>query len=324
MNSKVTVAVPILNPGRDLASLLTAVTAQQWKGEVEVLVCDSGSTDGSVQLARNLGAKVIEIDPARFSHGGTRNLLMEHSTGEYVAFLTQDSWPANELWLDRLVGGFAAAADVGLAFGPYRPRPAASPMVARELTEWFERFAPGGQLSVDRLADDEIAIPTRALLGRRGFFTDANGCVARSAWTEVPFRPISYAEDHALAHDMLRAGYAKVFVPDAAVIHSHEYTNWGWLQRSFDEARALHELYGWRPPLDTRTVAVDVWGMVGADWRWAGSRSGGSTRSLESVHLLARSTLHHLVRSIGTLLGARADRLSPAVIRFLSREGRAR
>ena len=57
-------------------------------------------------------------------------------------------------------------------------------------------------------------IPARALLGRRGFFTDANGCVAKAAWESVPFRPIGYAEDHMLAHDMLRA--------DDAVLHRQE------------------------------------------------------------------------------------------------------
>ena len=43
---------------------------------------------------------------------------------------------------------------------------------------------------------------------------------------------------------MLRAGYAKVYVPDAAVIHSHEYSPGEWLRRSFDEARAVAEVYG--------------------------------------------------------------------------------
>ena len=57
-------------------------------------------------------------------------------------------------------------------------------------------------------------LPALELVGRRGFFTDANACVARAAWERVPFREVAYAEDRVLAIDMLRAGYAKVFVPD--------------------------------------------------------------------------------------------------------------
>ncbi|HWF35185.1 MAG TPA: hypothetical protein VG295_07425, partial [Solirubrobacteraceae bacterium] len=156
----------------------------------------------------------------------------------------------------------------------------------------------------------ERDIPARALLGARGFFTDANGCVARSAWESVPFRPVPYAEDHVLAHDMLRAGYAKVYAPDAAVIHSHEYTGWGWLRRSFDEARALREVYGFVEPV----APLKVWGLVGADWRYA--RGAGHA----SGAVLARSTLYHSLRVTGALLGSRADRLPAVLVRHLSLE----
>jgi GT2 family glycosyltransferase len=253
-----TVAIPVRDGAPWLDETLAAVRAQQLPHPVELLVCDSGSRDGSVAVARGHGAEVIEIEPEHFSHGGTRNLLMERSAGAYVAFLTQDAEPADELWLARMLDGFALADDVALVFGPYRPREGASPMVARELHAWFAGFAPDGCPRLDRLEPAERAIPARALLGRRGFFTDANGCVARAAWESVGFRPVPYAEDHVLAHDMLRAGYAKVYVPDAAVIHSHEYSAFDWLRRSFDEARALRQVYGFVEPLEARRTALKV------------------------------------------------------------------
>ena len=70
-----------------------------------------------------------------------------------------------------------------------------------------------------------------------------------------------------LALDMLRAGYAKAYVPDAAVIHSHEYRV-EWLRRSFDEARALQEIYGFSSRSDIGASRSALWGQVGADWRW--------------------------------------------------------
>jgi glycosyltransferase involved in cell wall biosynthesis len=332
----VTVAIPVRDGGAGLARTLAAVRAQRLERAVELLVCDSGSRDGSVAVARRYGAEVIEIAPTSFSHGGTRNLLMERASGDHVAFLTQDAMPADELWLARLLEGFAVAEDVGLVFGPYRARADASPMVARELTEWFDGFLDGaGRRRVDRLGAGERDVPVLALLGPRGFFTDANGCVARTAWESVPFRPVPYAEDHVLAHDMLRAGYAKVYVPDAAVIHSHEYSRWGWLRRSFDESRALREVYGFVEPLGVRRTALKVWGLVGADWRFArggggasggggGSAAGGSGGGAppRPVALLARSTTYHVARVTGAVLGSRADRLPRAVARRLSLEGR--
>jgi rhamnosyltransferase len=312
-----TVAIPVRDGGAVFEQTLAAVRAQRVERALELLVCDSGSRDGSVAVARRFGAEVIEIAPERFSHGGTRNLLMESASGDHVAFLTQDAAPGDELWLARLLEGFALADDVGLVFGPYRPHADASPMVARELTEWFHGFSPDGRPRVDRLEPAERDLPARALLGPRGFFTDANGCVARAAWESVPFRPVPYAEDHVLAHDMLRAGYAKVYVPDAAVIHSHEYSGWGWLRRSFDEARALREVYGFVEPLAVTRTPLKVWGLVGADWRFA--RGGAQP---PPAALLARSTTYHAARVTGAVLGSRADRLAPAVARRLSLEGR--
>ena len=324
MTEFVSVAIPVLNGGAILEQTLAAVRAQRVDAPVELVVCDSGSRDRSVALARGFDAEVIEIAPAEFSHGGTRNLLMERSRGSHVAFLTQDAVPADERWLARLLEGFSLATDVGLVFGPYLPRPDASAMVARELTQWFRTFAPDGRPRIDRLDPGDRDTDVRALLGARGFFTDANGCVARTAWEQAPFRPVSYAEDHVLAVDMLRAGFAKVYLPDAAVIHSHEYSTWNRLRRSFDEARSLHDVYGFAEPLEAKRTVLKIWGTIGGDRRWALEGRPGGLAARGELALLTRSTLHHVARTTGAVLGARAERLPSRLVRRLSLEGRAR
>jgi rhamnosyltransferase len=287
---------------------------------VDHLDCHSGSRDGTIAVARSYGAEVIEIAPASFSHGATRNLLMQRSGGDHVAFLTQDSAPADDRWLARLLDGFGLGDDVALTYGPYRPRPDASPMVARELTEWFRSFSPDGSSRIDRLEPSERAVPARALLGPRAYFTDANGCIARAAWDQVPFREVPYAEDHVLALDMMRAGYAKAFLPDAAVIHSHDYSAWQWLRRSFDEGRALRGVYGFAEPGDPRRALLKVWGLVGADWRW--SQAHG--RRSPPLSAVARSLGFHAARTAGSVLGGRAERLPDSLVRRLSLERRGR
>ncbi|MGI8904287.1 MAG: glycosyltransferase family 2 protein [Solirubrobacteraceae bacterium] len=317
----VTVAIPVRDGAQVLEATLAAVRSQRLMpgASLELLVCDSGSRDGSVGIARRFGAEVIEIAPESFSHGATRNLLMARASGAHVAFLTQDAVPAGEHWLMRLLEGFSFADDVALVFGPYRPRSGASPMVARELTGWFDSFSPPLTPRIDRLESTERGLGARALLGPLGFFTDANGAIARAAWKCVPFRPVAYAEDHVLAHDMLRAGYAKVYHPEAAVIHSHDYSSWDWVRRSFDEARALQEVYGFREPLQARRLALQIYGRVGADWRWAQEHEHAACRT---PLLLARSTAHHVLRSAGAVLGARAGRLPEALVHALSLEKR--
>jgi glycosyltransferase involved in cell wall biosynthesis len=253
----VSVALPVLNGGQRFREVLAAVRAQRIDAEVDVVVIDSGSADGSRQAARDAGARVEEIAPSAFSHGATRNRLMTLARGDVVAFLTQDAVPAGDGWLAALVRGFALGADIALACGPQRARPDASPMARRELDAFFARFGDGPRL--DRLGDGPLA------LGPASFFSSVNGAVARWAWERVPFRPVSYAEDHFLAADMLRAGLAKAYVPDAAVVHSHDYPGLGGLRRTFDDFRALSEVHGLREPLSPRFLAARVRSDVAAE-----------------------------------------------------------
>ncbi|HEX5853728.1 MAG TPA: glycosyltransferase [Solirubrobacteraceae bacterium] len=315
---EVSVAIPVLNGGELFAGVLRALASQTV--EHELLVCDSGSSDGSVELAREHGARVLEIPAESFSHGGTRNLLMDAARGAHVALLTQDSEPAEEHWLKRLLESFDAAGDVALAYGPYRARAHAPAPVRIELERWFASLAPDGATHVERLAAHERSLPAVELVGRRGFFSDANACVSRVAWERVPFREVPYAEDRVLAIDMLRAGYAKAFVPAAATIHSHDYTAAQQLRRSFDEWRGLREVYGWREPVSPAHLLSQLRGELSRTRAELIERGEPSSRRRGPLAAVAR---HHVVSRTGALLGSRADLLPARARRMLSLEGRA-
>lgn len=321
----VTVAIPARDGGQALERTLQAVAQQTVQHEL--LVCDSGSSDGSVALARSHGARVLEIEPRSFSHGGTRNLLMREAQGERVALLTQDAEPADERWLEHLLGGFELAEDVGIVYGPYLARPDAAPAVRWELERWFASLAPDGRPRIDRLGERELpsgalehGLPALALIGGRGFFTDANACIARVAWERAPFREVPYAEDRVLAIDMLRAGYAKVFIPEAAVLHSHDYTAVQELRRCFDEWRGLREVYGWREPASPAYLARRLRGALG---QARGELIRESASPARRRATLAAAGRHHVVRLAGALLGSRAGLLPSSIRRRLSLEGRA-
>ena len=113
-------------------------------------------------IARDAGAELIEIAPEEFGHGRTRNLGARAHRGELIAFLTQDATPAATGWLARLSRGASTLAErVGAAFGPHLPRPDTSPMIARELTEFFAGFAPtAARASIDPGDPGRASSPT--------------------------------------------------------------------------------------------------------------------------------------------------------------------
>jgi glycosyltransferase involved in cell wall biosynthesis len=299
----ISVALPVLNGGPLLDEVLTAVRAQRLAGEeVEVVVVDSGSSDGSLSVAQRHRAQVISIPRSEFSHGGTRNLLMERTRGTHVAFLTQDSTPAGPDWLASLLRGFGRADRVGLVYGPYRPRPDAPHWIRRELAEFF-----GSSPSVQRG------------LATMPFYTDANGCVLREAWEQAPYRDVSYAEDHMLARDMLSAGWAIAYEPDAPVIHSHAYAPTEQFGRLFDEFRALREVHGHVEQAGLRYTPGTVRRQVAADRAFLRAE-GVDGPELDRATL--ESLRFYAIRAAASTLGTRADHLPARLRAALSRDGR--
>jgi glycosyltransferase involved in cell wall biosynthesis/GT2 family glycosyltransferase len=295
----VSVVIPVKDGGPLLARVLDAVRAQ---GELELIVIDSGSRDGSVELARGAADELIEIPPEEFGHGRTRNLGAERSSGELICFLTQDAVPEPG-WLGAYREAFALDPRVGAAFGPHLPHPGTSPMIARELTEFFAGFAPDGQPAVHRAGD-------------LTFLSNVNACYARDCWAELRFPDIPYSEDQAFGRAMLEAGWVKVFHPDAAVRHAHDYRPVEFIRRYFDEYRGLREASGHVEPLNPRAVVREVRG----DARWL-REQGHPAR--ERARWLARSVMHHSGRRAGSALGSRAERLPGWLQRAVSLEGRS-
>ena len=319
MAAAVTVAVPVFNGARYLDEVLAAVRAQRVDREVEILVVDSGSTDGSRSIASRHGARVLEIPKAEFSHGGTRNRMMELSEGEHVAFLTQDATPAHDRWLASLLAGFEAAGDVALVFGPHEARPDASHMIKCEMERHFATFGDGG-IDVQRLGRSAAEISQyRRFPGRWTFFSDVNGCVAKWAWRQVPYREVPYAEDQLLGREMIEAGFAKAYHPDARVLHSHDYPPAQFLRRYFDEFRSLREVLDHVEVAHPVRTPQTIRGLVGHDKRWL-ERRGVHGRGL--MRPLSVSARHHAIRQAGAILGTRADRVPRPLRRALSLEGR--
>jgi glycosyltransferase involved in cell wall biosynthesis len=312
----VTVAIPVRNGEAYLGEVLAAVRAQRVARELELLIVDSGSTDRSIEIAHACEARVVEIPPSQFSHGGTRNLMMELAAGDHVAFLSQDATPVDDLWLARILSGFELADDVALVFGPYVPRPGASHMVQREFRDFFASFSPNGRPVVQRLEGDPGDARHPSPLT---FFTDANGCVARWAWKRVPYRGIAYAEDQMLASEMVEAGLAKVFDPGAAVVHSHDYGPVETFRRCFDEWRGLNEVYGHVESAAPKRVLRKVLGETAADFAFMRERREPRARRIAGA---LSSLVHHSIRMLGAIAGSRAARLPARIRAILSLERR--
>ncbi len=248
--------IPVKDGERYLQELLDALSRE---GVPEVLVIDSGSSDRSVSIASAAGAEVLQIPPHEFGHGRTRNLGAERTSAELICFLTQDATPVQG-WLAAFREAFALDERVGAAYGPHLPRDDTSPMIARELTEFFTGFSPTGAPVIQQ---------------EQSFLSNVNACYSRACWEEIRFRDVAYSEDQAFGRDMLAAGWLKVYQPKAGVLHAHDYGPAEFMRRYFDEYRGLRESSGHVEPFGALQAARTVRSQVAADRRWMAAGGAG-------------------------------------------------
>lgn len=121
--SQIGIVVIGRNEGQRLNKCLESVTE---KSDILVYV-DSGSTDGSVDLARSLGADCIELDlsvpftAARARNTGFNYLLNKNASIDYVQFIDGDCELFND-WLIKASDFLDKDASIGIVCGRLRER----------------------------------------------------------------------------------------------------------------------------------------------------------------------------------------------------------
>lgn len=292
------VIVPTKDGARYIEEVLTAVFAQ--RGPLrEVLLIDSGSRDGTLEIARRFPVRVHEIPPAAFNHGRTRNLGASLTDGTYIVFLTQDATPADDRWLERLLAPLEADPLVAGTCSALLPRPGCHPMEAREILE----VSPGsGERAETRVHSAEADPEYSHAPWRQTVFWNTAGALRRAVWERYPLAEVDFAEDQEWAKRVLDAGFRTVIVGDSLVIHSHSYGPIRQLRRCIAHGRAMRELFGYVPVWSLRLVPRHVRESVRADWEFCSRRGIKGSRLAWAV----RSAAWHTASVVGHWWGARS------------------
>jgi glycosyltransferase involved in cell wall biosynthesis len=88
----VSVIIPNYNYAHYLRETLDSVFAQTYP-EIEIIVVDDGSSDGSREILESFGARIVSIFQKNKGVAAARNNGVGASSGEYVAFLdADDAW----------------------------------------------------------------------------------------------------------------------------------------------------------------------------------------------------------------------------------------
>ena len=100
MDEKISVIIPVYNTAEYLPKCLDSVCGQTYKN-LEIICVDDGSTDGSGDIAERYAHKDTRVQVIHKANGGessARNVGLQSSAGEYVAFVDCDDWLEPEMY----------------------------------------------------------------------------------------------------------------------------------------------------------------------------------------------------------------------------------
>ncbi|WP_183702683.1 glycosyltransferase family 2 protein [Pseudomonas simiae] len=311
---KASVIIPTKNPGVIFKEVLHAVLAQKTNWPFEIVVIDSGSKDGTVDfIKQHPEVTLLEIPAHEFGHGRSRNFAISQSSGEYIAVITHDAKPATSQWLQHLVDIAESNEKIAGVFGRHIAYPHASLFTSRELELHFSGFKAAPIVFMDDPARYSCDVGYRQFLH---FFSDNNALIRRSVWTLIPYPDVDFAEDQSWAKQIIEAGYYKAYSEEGVVYHSHDYTLYERLQRSFDESYAFKRFFGYILCPSLSSMCKSIAALSQRDIAYG--RSLGLLRKSPGVIIFA--VLDNFMRVAGHYLGARGERIPVFIRNRISRD----
>lgn len=219
----VSVVIRTLNESRYLNELLVAVRGQELGDcELEVVLIDSGSTDGTLDIAKKHGCRITHIDRESFSFGRSLNMGSEFSKGDILVYISGHCVPVDRYWLLDLIEPIKANVS-GYTYGRQLGRDSTKYSEHQIFQKYFPEHHQTHQLEF--------------------FCNNANAAIRRSVWDEFRFdESLTGLEDMELAKRLCAAGGNVCYVPAARVYHIHN-ESWAQTKRRYErEAIALHAI----------------------------------------------------------------------------------
>lgn len=193
-----------------IGEVLERLFAQEYDGSFEVIILDSGSRDGTLEIAHRFSVAVYSINPDDFTFGRALNRGAQIAKGEYVVYLSAHCTPTDRLWLTRLVEPLTGDRNVVATFGRQEPRAGVNP---------FEGMELGWTFPSDHTRDPTV------------IFSAANCAISREVVMRYPFDESAPGAEDYIWRRLLPDSYRVLYVPEASVYHSHPLSIRYWANR---------------------------------------------------------------------------------------------
>ena len=219
MKKGISVIIPNYNGGRIFPKCLEMIGQQDYGAETQLIIIDSGSTDGTVELAERAGAFLRRIDKIHFHHANTRNEAVFLADFDNIIFTVQDAIPCSKSWLSELERSLCET-DVAAVYTDQIPHDDATPYSRFEIESVSK--ARAGKQKIQQIESLEVFKEMPYDETYRSMDLD-NVCAIykKELLVNIPFPELDFAEDMAWTLKNMLLGYKVLYQPDIEVKHSH-------------------------------------------------------------------------------------------------------
>jgi len=222
MTVETSIVIRTLNEAKHLESLMQGIHSQSYR-DWEIVLVDSGSSDGSLELAERYGARIFHIPSHEFTFGRSLNWGCAEARGKYLVFASGHVWPITNSWLKNITRPFEDSS-VAMVYGRQRGTDANR---LSELRDLHMLFGSTSHILVDE---------------PRG--NNGNSAVRKDLWKHQPFdETLTGLEDVDWARKVEQQGYRVYYAADASVRHVHEETLSQVYTRYLREAIATKRMF---------------------------------------------------------------------------------
>jgi len=216
------IVIRAYNEEKYIGRLLEGIQQQTIK-DVEILLVDSGSTDGTVSISESFGARVVRIPSSEFTFGRSLNLGIQEATGELIVIASAHVYPVYPDWLESLLRPFEDK-NVALTYGKQRGPDSAKFSEQQIYQHWYPDISQWHQATA--------------------FCNNANAAIRKNLWQQNPYdETLTGLEDLAWGKWAKEQGYAIAYMAEAEIIHVHNETPKGIFNRYRREAMAFKKIY---------------------------------------------------------------------------------
>lgn len=252
---KASIVIRCFNEAEHIGKLLSELKRQTLT-DYEVVIVDSGSDDGTLDIVEGEDVTLVHIAKEEFSFGRSLNLGCAAAKGEILVFISAHCYPEHEGWLSNLIDGFDDE-KVAVVYGRQRGIPESHFSEQQIFKRWY---------------------PDESVARQEGpFSNNANAAVRRSLWESHPYdEALTGLEDVAWAQGVMREGWWVSYRADAGVIHVHNETPSQIRNRYRREAITFQKVFpgehfnAWDfVRLSSGNVVADVRAAAGSGHAWS-------------------------------------------------------